>query len=451
MAHIFKTIAFSAAFIAAAAGGIGYQYKTYRAEQDAHIFRENIILKVNDEEINTDRKTAEEIYKEYLAEHSSRVFTVHTNGQHLQVDLSPYCSHTLTERDITEASRQSFTDWLFQGKQFRGLRDTFYYNGGAEEEVKQKILSVDYTPSVDASLDPETFEVIPEIYGNEIDASLAVEAFTEAAEDGKDSLYPDSERFYLKPQVKENDVREKYAGLFSFLEWSVSYPEYDITIRAADHKDMIHAHDDGTYDIDTSFLKDELLKLSNKVDQPYESVTFKDHAGQDVSVKGGSYGPMMDNAAEMEELKALILDNASVPDRTPVWKIKPSEALNEYIEVDIADQHVYHIVNGNICCDSACVTGNTSLGRGTPTGAYFVSEKVPGKTLVGRDNSYHTWVNRWMRVTNDGVGLHDAGWRGSFGGNIYRSNGSHGCINLPPKYAYSLYDHIQVFIPVFIH
>ena len=32
---------------------------------------------------------------------------------------------------------------------------------------------------------------------------------------------------------------------------------------------------------------------------------------------------------------------------------------------------------------------------------------------------------------NGGIGFHDASWRNTFGGTIYKKNGSHGCVNMP--------------------
>lgn len=49
---------------------------------------------------------------------------------------------------------------------------------------------------------------------------------------------------------------------------------------------------------------------------------------------------------------------------------------------------------------------------------------------------------------NGNIGLHDADWRTSFGGQIYRTNGSHGCVNLPPDYARRIYDVVQTGTPV---
>ena len=44
--------------------------------------------------------------------------------------------------------------------------------------------------------------------------------------------------------------------------------------------------------------------------------------------------------------------------------------------------------------------------------------------------------------------MHDAYWRSSFGGKIYKTNGSHGCINLPPAVAKTVYENISAGMPV---
>jgi lipoprotein-anchoring transpeptidase ErfK/SrfK len=44
---------------------------------------------------------------------------------------------------------------------------------------------------------------------------------------------------------------------------------------------------------------------------------------------------------------------------------------------------------------------------------------------------------------NDGIGIHDAIWRYDFGGNIYKFNGSHGCVNAPYDLANKIFDNIE--------
>jgi len=49
------------------------------------------------------------------------------------------------------------------------------------------------------------------------------------------------------------------------------------------------------------------------------------------------------------------------------------------------------------------------------------------------------------------VGMHDASWRSSFGANIYLTNGSHGCVNLPSKKAEVIYGYVEQGEPVIVY
>ena len=71
---------------------------------------------------------------------------------------------------------------------------------------------------------------------------------------------------------------------------------------------------------------------------------------------------------------------------------------------------------------------------------YPMTYKQRNATLKGEN--YSTPVSYWMPF-NGGIGLHDAYWRSSFGGTIYKTNGSHGCINLPPAVAKTIYENIS--------
>ena len=41
-----------------------------------------------------------------------------------------------------------------------------------------------------------------------------------------------------------------------------------------------------------------------------------------------------------------------------------------------------------------------------------------------------------------------ASWRSQFGGEIYKTNGSHGCVNLPLDAAKTLYENVSYGFPV---
>ena len=117
-----------------------------------------------------------------------------------------------------------------------------------------------------------------------------------------------------------------------------------------------------------------------------------------------------------------------------------------YIDVDIANQMLTYFVNGAVVLSTPCVTG--SPGRSTPRGIFQINSCIPGKYLNGP--TWHVWVNRWMRFAG-GCGIHDATWRKSFGGNIYKTNGSHGCVNIPYDQALALYNMVGVGTTVYVH
>ncbi len=139
--------------------------------------------------------------------------------------------------------------------------------------------------------------------------------------------------------------------------------------------------------------------------------------------------------------------------REPTWS---SQAVshntpdygNTYVEINLTAQHLYYYKDGSLIIDSDFVSGRLSQGRETPTGIYKVDYKQRNATLKGED--YSTPVSFWMPF-NGGVGMHDATWRGSFGGSIYVSNGSHGCINLPYSVAETIYNNIDAGCCVFVY
>ena len=64
---------------------------------------------------------------------------------------------------------------------------------------------------------------------------------------------------------------------------------------------------------------------------------------------------------------------------------------------------------------------------------------------------YETPVKYWMPF-NGNVGIHDAdGWRSKYGGEIYRTNGSHGCINTPEEAAKTIYETVSIGTAVIVY
>ncbi|MBQ3858807.1 MAG: L,D-transpeptidase [Prevotella sp.] len=56
-----------------------------------------------------------------------------------------------------------------------------------------------------------------------------------------------------------------------------------------------------------------------------------------------------------------------------------------------------------------------------------------------------------MKFTSDSQGIHDSVWRSAYGGNIYKTNGSHGCVNTPLGAMRKIFKKAHVGTPVIVY
>ena len=122
-----------------------------------------------------------------------------------------------------------------------------------------------------------------------------------------------------------------------------------------------------------------------------------------------------------------------------------------YVEVNLTRQHVILYKNGKRYREADCVTGGPS--SATPTGIYSVTYKdytYEGHQVQLVGENYASDVNFFIPFSGN-VGLHDASWRKSFGGSIYKTNGSHGCVNLPYDMAKAIFDTVEKGMPVIVY
>ena len=127
---------------------------------------------------------------------------------------------------------------------------------------------------------------------------------------------------------------------------------------------------------------------------------------------------------------------------------KPFSIEASHVEVDIDNQQLTMVKNGNVVITTPIVTGALG-GHQTPTGLYWAHHMQTNITLSGAD--YSVFVKYWVSVIGDSIGLHDASWRYSFGGTNYVYGGSHGCVNIPESSMAKIYASIYEGMPVLIH
>lgn len=211
--------------------------------------------------------------------------------------------------------------------------------------------------------------------------------------------------------------------------------------------------------IDSSKVKAFTDTLGSKYNTANRSGVLTTPTGKQVNIAVAGYGRQVGSQAECDQLISEIKSGQTVT-RSPIISTQATPEGQyawgtTYVEVDITEQHMWYVVNGQVAFETDVVTGKRGK-NDTPTGTYTILEKMRNKVLRGRPlangkPSYLTPVSYWMRVTWSGIGFHDAGWQPTFGGDRYVNNGSHGCINMPPDKAAEFYGMLFVGCPVVIH
>lgn len=210
--------------------------------------------------------------------------------------------------------------------------------------------------------------------------------------------------------------------------------------------------EDGNVAIDEQQAKAFVKELAEKYDTAYTTRTFHTTGGRDIQIAQGDYGWRIDQEAETKHLLELLAAKQSATCEPIYAQTAAFHAKNDwgttYVEVSLTDQYLWLYKDGHCILESYFVSGNPTRGHATPKGIYGLTYKTRDATLSGE--GYDSKVKYWMPF-NRNVGLHDAPWRKTFGGQIYRNNGSHGCINLPPANAAKIYENVDKNTPVIVY
>lgn len=297
------------------------------------------------------------------------------------------------------------------------------------------------------------YSIEPEQEGTAVEAEKLTQAVTGAIENLQDHLSLEEADVYKKPTVLKDDasLAEQLDKMNKYAKMSVTYQFGDSTETL--NGDQIHAwliaNADGSVSVDSSKVSEYVSEMAKAHNTSNKAKTLKTSYGSTIQVSGGTYGWKINQAAETEALAAIIASGESTT-REPEYSQKAaSHGANDYgdtyVEINLTGQHLFFYKEGKLVVESDFVSGNLAKGWGTPAGSYPLAYKQKNAVLKGEN--YRTPVNYWMPF-NNGIGMHDAKWRSSFGGTIYKTGGSHGCINLPPSVAKTIFDNISAGTPV---
>lgn len=297
------------------------------------------------------------------------------------------------------------------------------------------------------------YQIIPEQAGTRLMADVVWTEVTRAILNLQPELVLEELNAYVQPQIISTDewLNERLAEWNRYVGVTVKY-QFGSQTEVLDGS-TIHTwlSEDANQNVilDQEAVAAYVKTLAEKYNTAYTYKNFKTSYGPTVTIKGGNYGWRINQGVESTALTEIIKSGTGQT-REPVYSQTANSHTapdygDNYVEINLTAQHLYYYKDGKLLVESDFVSGNESKGWGTPAGAYPLTYKQRDATLTGEN--YSTPVSYWMPF-NGGVGLHDAPWRGAFGGEIYKTSGSHGCVNLPPAVAQKIYENITAGTPV---
>lgn len=297
------------------------------------------------------------------------------------------------------------------------------------------------------------FTIIDQVQGNKVDKDILLNRVTDAISKMQPTIDLDSTNCYITPKytaksekvIKARDLLNKYASS----KITYTFGDRKDTLDGSTINKWLTVDDNFNVVLNEDKVKEYVESLGDTYNTAGKTRSFQTSSGNTIDVTGGDYGWHIDIDKEVQNLSKIIKQGQTITkepsyDQTAVSH-ESNDIGNTYVEIDLTDQHLWFYKNGSLVVEGDVVTGNVSLNTATPPGVYRLEYKERNATLKGQD--YNSPVSFWMPF-NGGIGIHDASWRSVFGGDIYRTNGSHGCINSPYYLARTIYNNIDIGTPI---
>ncbi|GAA0107704.1 peptidoglycan binding domain-containing protein [Clostridium tertium] len=298
-----------------------------------------------------------------------------------------------------------------------------------------------------------SYELIEEVYGNKVKEEKLYEAIENSILNGEVKIDLNEKFCYENPEYTVDSEKAMITKdiLNKYISTKITYLFGDKSevLDGSRINEWLSVDDNLEVIINEKSVKDYVLELSAKYNTVGIARNFKSSTGKMVEVKGGYYGWKINYVAETK----MLLENiklGAILEKEPIYTQKglnrdEDDIGDTYVEINLTSQHLWFYKNGKLITQGDVVTGDPGKGYSTKLGTYMLNYKQKEATLRGPN--YEAKVTYWMPF-NGNIGIHDASWRYSFGGKIYKGNGTHGCVNSPSYLAKTIFENIDEGTPV---
>ena len=348
------------------------------------------------------------------------------------------------------------------------------YNGtGLEDAIRTAVASFNEgaTQPTNAAISYDdaqaAFVVQPEAVGTALDADAVIKAADDAVA-GLDPQVKLTSEQLLKPTVLSTDPKLTAAAdsantmIKANLVLNMAGTPAG-TVDASLVSQWVKLADDLTVTLDEDALTAWVGELAAACNTIGTQRTYTRPDGKTFTVAGGTYGWAVDEGSLLALVKDAVANGTA--DSIDIPCTQTGDAYNgagkqdwgnRYVDVDLSEQHArFYDASGAVIWESDIITGKPDGEHDTPSGVYMVNAMASPSKLIGYNGNekiYETEVQYWMPFVGNYIGFHDADWQPAFGGTLYADGaGSHGCVNLPPSLAASLYGMLSSGDTVVVH
>ncbi|MBR6874328.1 MAG: L,D-transpeptidase/peptidoglycan binding protein [Ruminococcus sp.] len=424
--------------------------------------------------------TLEEVEKQFLHSDLSDSFVIHKqDGTDVTIPVTDF-DYKYDTKDQLESlfAKQDANAWFtgYLGTADYTFSDTCTYD---KDKLKALLASSDWgsakNKNAEIVLTEDGYEVTEAVQGDEMEYSKLESYLLSSFASGKLEVNAADSGCYIKPTVYAADLEDECKKLNKIWSMSITY-DFDYTtekLTGEELREMISVDENNHITADRDKCMKYVEKLAKKYDTYGKDRTFNATIQGKITVEHSDdavYGWWIYQDATCDELMEMLEKGESVKKVKPVYyktqygfeytgvpeaHKKNDDIGKTYMEVDLTNQTFWYYKDGELQYTCLIVSGQTtSMARTTLEGVYKLWDKQTNyrmKATNADGESWDTKCNYWNNVSICGIGMHDSTWRYVFGGNIYKWNGSHGCINMPYDAAKYIHDNVPLGTPVVMY
>ena len=429
---------------------------------------------------NVSGMSLEEVEKEFLHSDTGSDFVIHRqDGAEVRIPLKDFDYRYDTKEQLESLfSKQDASTW-FTG--YLGTADyTFSDTSSYDKDKLKKLLSeADWgsakNQDAEIVLEEDGYTVKEAVQGDEMDYSKLESYLLGKFASGSLEVNAADSGCYIKPKVFAADLQEQVDKLNEIWQMSIVY-DFDYTtekLTGDKLRELIIVDEDKNIAADRDKCMKYVESLAKKYDTYGKERKFKATIQGDITVKHSDdavYGWWIYKDATCDELVEMLEKGESVKKVKPIYyktsfgfeytgvpeaRSKKDDIGKTYMEVDLTNQQFWYYEKGKLQYECFIVSGQTtSMARTTLEGVYKLWNKQYDYRMKATNADGESWDTKctyWNNISICGIGMHDSAWRYVFGGNIYKWNGSHGCINMPVAAAEYIYNNVPLGTPVVMY